>query len=280
PFIAVNSAAVPSALMESELLGFEKGAFTGATEGKKGKFELADGGTLFLDEVGDMTTDLQARLLRVIQEREFFRVGGKESLRVDVRIVAATNQDLDKAVQDKRFREDLLFRLNGVTLQLPPLRERKGDIPLLAEYFLNKSRHEFGGELKTLSQKALEAMESYRWPGNVRELENILRRAVLLSPSINLTPEDLNLPQARHKKESLEEIITLRLRPFIEKTDHNGNQELYDFIMPFMERPLIKLVLEKTRGNQVQAAEVLGINRNTLRKKIKDLNIKIDKAKE
>ncbi|MBI5492717.1 MAG: sigma-54-dependent Fis family transcriptional regulator [Deltaproteobacteria bacterium] len=279
PFIAVNSAAVPRDLMESELFGFEKGAFTGATEGKKGKFELADGGTLFLDEVGDMNPDLQARLLRVIQEREFFRVGGREPTKVDVRIIAATNQDLDRAVQEKKFREDLLFRLNGVTLNLPPLRDRKGDVPLLADYFLDRFSHEFGGVPKTLSPKALEAMEGYRWPGNVRELENIIRRAVLLSPSINLSTEDLNLPQARHRKESLEEVITARLRPFIEKTDHSGKQELYDFIMPFIERPLIKLVLEKTRGNQVQAAELLGINRNTLRKKIKDLNIKIDRTK-
>ncbi len=280
PFIAVNSAAVPRDLMESELFGFEKGAFTGATEGKKGKFELADNGTLFLDEVGDMNPDLQARLLRVIQEREFFRVGGREPIKVDVRIIAATNQDLDKAVQEKKFREDLLFRLNGVTLNLPSLRDRKGDVPLLADYFLDRFSHEFGGALRTLSPRALEAMEGYRWPGNVRELENIIRRAVLLSPSINLSTEDLNLPQARHRKESLEDVITARLRPFIEKTDHSGKQELYDFIMPFIERPLIKLVLEKTRGNQVQAAELLGINRNTLRKKIKDLNIKIDRTKE
>lgn len=280
PFIAVNSAAVPRELMESELFGFEKGSFTGAVEGRKGKFELADGGTIFLDEVGDMFIDLQARLLRVIQEKEFYRIGGREPIKVDVRIIAATNQDLDKAVAEKKFREDLLFRLNGVTFTLPPLRDRKGDIPLLADFFMKKFRREYDPTPRTLSQKAMEALEHYQWPGNVRELENILRRAVLLSPSVNIGPEDLNLPQARHKRESLEDIITTRLKPFIDKTDHHSRQELYDFIMPFMERPLIKLVLEKTRGNQVQASEMLGINRNTLRKKIKELNIDIGKFRE
>lgn len=278
PFVAVNTAAVPKDLMESELFGFEKGAFTGAVEGKPGKFELADGGTLFLDEVGDTTPDLQARLLRVIQEKEFYRVGGKTPVRVDVRIIAATNHDLDKAVSENRFREDLLFRLNGMTITLPPLRDRKGDVALLAAHFLERFGVEFGCGRKTLSPKAADSLEAYPWPGNVRELENALRRAVLLSPGLVISPEDLNLPQARHRKESIEEIITARLRPIIEKTDRGTKQELYDFIMPFMERPLIKLVLEKTGGNQVQAAEVLGINRNTLRKKIKELNIKLGKT--
>lgn len=278
PFIAVNSAAVPKELMESELFGFEKGAFTGAVESKKGKFELADGGTLFLDEVGDMPLDLQARLLRVIQEKEFFKVGGKEPLRVDVRIVAATNQDLDKMASEKKFREDLLYRLNGVTVTLPPLSDRKGDVGVLAEHFLDKFTREFSTGRKSLSAAAIEALEEYRWPGNVRELENVLRKAVLLSPNVVLTPEDLNLPQARQKKESIEDIITAKLRPFVEKTAQKGKQELYELVLPYMERPLIRLVLEKTRGNQVQAAEVLGINRNTLRKKINKLNIKIPKT--
>jgi two-component system nitrogen regulation response regulator GlnG len=215
----------------------------------------------------------------VIQEKEFYKVGGKTPVRVDVRIIAATNHDLDRAVAEKKFREDLLFRLNGMTVTLPPVRERKGDLALLTAYFLDKFREEFGGERKTLTPKAEDALESYSWPGNVREIENILRRAVLLTPGIVISPEDLNLPQARHRKESIEEIITARLRPFIEKTDHGTRQELYDLIMPFMERPLIKLVLEKTKGNQVQAAEVLGINRNTLRKKIKDLNINLGKIR-
>jgi two-component system nitrogen regulation response regulator GlnG len=280
PFVAMNSAAVPRELMESELLGFEKGAFTGAVEAKKGKFELADGGTIFLDEVGDMAPDLQARLLRVIQEKEFYRVGGKEPVRVDVRIITATNQDLDKAVHEKRFREDLLFRLNGVAITLPPLRERKGDVALLSAHFLERFAAEFGSGARTLSKKAIEALEAYQWPGNVREIENVLRRAVLLAPGAVIAPADLNLPEAERKKESLEEMITAKLRQFIDKTDRRGRQELYDLIMPFMERPLIRLVLEKTRGNQVQAAEVLGINRNTLRKKIKELDIKLERTRD
>ncbi|MCC6503562.1 MAG: sigma-54-dependent Fis family transcriptional regulator [Deltaproteobacteria bacterium] len=279
PFIAVNSAAVPKDLMESELFGFEKGAFTGAVEAKKGKFELADGGTLFLDEVGDTSLDLQARLLRAIQEKEFYRVGGKEPVKVDARIIAATNHDLEKAVTEKKFREDLLFRLNGITFTLPPLRERKGDVAILAGHFLEKFKGEFNSGMKNLSQKALDALEAYNWPGNVRELENVLRRSVLMSQSVAITPEDLGLPQPRQKKESLEDIIASRIKPFIDKTDHRSNQELYDFIMPFMERPLLRLVLEKTKGNQVQASEMLGINRNTLRKKIKELDIKPEKFK-
>ena len=280
PFIAVNSAAVPRDLMESELFGFEKGAFTGAVEAKKGKFEISQCGTLFLDEVGDMSLDLQARLLRAIQEREFYRVGGREPVRVDVRIIAATNQDLEKAVAEKRFREDLLFRLNGITLTLPPLRDRKGDVAVLALYFLDRFRAEFGAGQRSFSPGALDALEAYQWPGNVRELENAVRRSVLMSQGVTITPQDLNLPQGRHRKESLEDMISARLKPFIDKTDHHSRQELYAFIMPFMERPLIKLVLEKTRGNQVQAADMLGINRNTLRKKIRELNVNVGKIKE
>ncbi|MBI5809732.1 MAG: sigma-54-dependent Fis family transcriptional regulator, partial [Deltaproteobacteria bacterium] len=212
------------------------------------------------------------------QEREFFKVGGKEPVRVDVRIIAATNQDIAKLVSEKRFREDLLFRLNGVTITIPPLSERKGDIKVLAGHFLEEFSHEFGSGGRSLSDTAIEALEDYHWPGNVRELENVLRKAVLLSSNVVITPEDLSLPQARQRKESLEEIITAKLRPFVEKTAQKGKQELYDLVLPYMERPLIKLVIEKTRGNQVQAAEVLGINRNTLRKKIKKLNIKMPKT--
>ncbi len=273
PFVAVNSAAVPRELMESELFGYEKGAFTGATETRKGKFELADGGTLFLDEIGDMEIGLQAKLLRVLQEKEFYRVGGKEPIRVDVRIIAATNQNLEKKVEEGKFREDLYYRLNVVTINIPPLRERKEDIEPLAEYFLERFVEEMGTERKVLSKEALAALKSYNWPGNVRELENVLRRAVLLSSNLVITPEDLALKGRTEKKESLEAIIEKRLAPFIEKTTTRGKQHLYADILPLLERPLIKLVLKKTRFNQLRAAELLGINRNTLRKKIKELNI-------
>ncbi len=279
PFIAVNSAAVPGDLMESELFGYEKGAFTGAVERRAGKFELADEGTLFLDEIGDMTLDLQAKLLRALQEKEFYRVGGREPVKVDVRIIAATNQDLEKAVEERRFREDLLYRLNVITITLPPLRDREGDVRLLADYFLDRFQHEMGVERKGLSEGALAMLERYHWPGNVRELENVLRRAVLMTRGMVLTEEDLDLPKRRKRSGSLEEIITARLRHLVERTAGTGGQELYSLVMPYMERPLIKLVLEKTKGNQVQAAELLGINRNTLRKKIKELKIRIEDFK-
>ncbi|MFQ5442225.1 MAG: sigma-54-dependent transcriptional regulator [Thermodesulfobacteriota bacterium] len=280
PFVPVNSAAVPRDLMESELFGYEKGAFTGASEAQPGKFELAEGGTLFLDEVGDMSLELQARLLRAIQEKEFFKLGGRAAKKVDLRIIAATNQDLETAVKEKRFREDLYFRLNGVTVTLPPLRKRKADIEVLAAYFIEKLNSELGVEPRALSKESLEEIKSYRWPGNVRELENVLKRAIILSPSPLITPEDLNLPIRKKKRGSLEDMITSKLRPFIEKTARQGNQELYDLIIPFMEKPLISLVLEKTGGNQVRAAEILGINRNTLRKKIKSLKIDLKRVRE
>ena len=276
PFIAVNSAAIPKELMESELFGYEKGAFTGAVETRLGKFELANNGTLFLDEIGDMPLDLQSKLLRAIQGQEFYRVGGKQPIKVDVRIIAATHQDIEKAVEEKRFREDLLYRLNVVVIKLPPLRNRKEDILLLAEYFLQRFQEEMGIEPRTLSPKAAEAIKAYLWPGNVRELENILRRAVILSPNPVLSSDDLALPQKKQNKESLEDIIYNRLEGFINSIDVKGKHELYATIVPFMERPLIRLVLKKTGGNQVKTAELLGINRNTLRKKIKELGIKIE----
>ncbi|MBI5875726.1 MAG: nitrogen regulation protein NR(I) [Deltaproteobacteria bacterium] len=276
PFVAVNSAAIPKELMESELFGYEKGAFTGAVETRQGKFELANNGTLFLDEIGDMPLDLQSRLLRAIQGQEFYRVGGKQPIKVDVRIIAATHQDLEKAVEEKKFREDLLYRLNVVTVKLPPLRNRKEDIPLLSEYFLQKFQEEMGIEPRTLSPKAMDALKAYSWPGNVRELENILRRAVLLYSNPVLSPDDIALPQKKQTKDSLEDIIYNRLEGFVSSINVKDKHELYNTILPFMERPLIRLVLKKTGGNQVKTAELLGINRNTLRKKIKELGIKTD----
>ena len=190
PFITVNCAAIPRELLESELFGHEKGSFTGALERRIGKFELAAEGTLFLDEVGDMPLDLQTKLLRVVQDREFSRVGGKEILKADVRILAATNQDLEKAVKEKRFREDLYFRLKVIPISLPPLRERRGDIPLLVVYFVDKINREMGTSISGISPEALNLLESHSWPGNVRELENTLIRAAVLSPGPILFPKD------------------------------------------------------------------------------------------
>lgn len=275
PFIAVNSAAIPMELMESELFGYEKGAFTGASERRAGKFELASGGTIFLDEIGDMDLSLQAKLLRVVQEGEFYRVGGSKAVTVDVRILAATNRDLRVEAAEGRFREDLFYRLNVVTINIPPLRERRSDIAILSDHILRKVAAESGMEEHLISKDALKALRSYPWPGNVRELENVLRKAALLTSSHTIDTPDLDISKDESKRESIEDIITAKLEPFLERTDVGGRHELYDTIMPFMERPLIKLVLKKTRYNQVKSAEMLGINRNTLRKKIRELDIKL-----
>lgn len=275
PFIAINSAAVSRDLMESELFGFEKGAFTGATESRPGKFELADGGTLFLDEVGDMSLEVQSKLLRAIQEQEFYRVGGKSPIKVNVRIITATNKNLSDAVKEGTFREDLLYRLNVVTFTLPPLRERTGDIEVLSDFFLDKFCVDMGVGHKTLSPEAIKELCEYNWPGNVRELENVLRRAVLMGHTNIITPNDLDLPDSKEKSLSIEDIITAKLEPFIDRVAKKGTLDLYNTIIPYMERPLITLVLKKTKYNQVKASELLGINRNTLRKKIKELKIPI-----
>jgi len=286
PFITVNCAAIPRELLESELFGHEKGSFTGALERRIGKFELAAEGTLFLDEVGDMPLDLQTKLLRVVQDREFSRVGGKEILKADVRILAATNQDLEKAVKEKRFREDLYFRLKVIPISLPPLRERRGDLPLLVGYFIDKINREMGTSISGISPEALKLLEAHSWPGNVRELENTLIRAAVLSPGPILFPKDFTFQgsQGGHSREvdslSLEEVIRHKLEDYFERTKGVDVDNLYSLVVERVERPLIELTLRKTQGNQVRAAEILGINRNTLRKKISELNISVKKDDE
>jgi len=280
PFLALNCAAIPRELLESELFGFEKGAFTGAVERKAGKFEQADGGTLFLDEIGDMPLDLQAKLLRVLQEKEITRTGGNSTIQVDVRIVAATNQDLMQKVQAREFREDLFYRLNVVPINLPPLRERADDIPLLVDFFIQAAREKLGTAALGCSDDALALLQSYAWPGNVRELENTIQRAALLSPNQLLAPEDFaSLHEADNSEDhgSLEALITAKLRGSIGGMEVQELSNLYEMVLHQMERPLIQIVLEKTRGNQVKTAEVLGINRNTLRKKIQTLGIDVKK---
>ncbi len=280
PFLALNCAAIPRELLESELFGFEKGAFTGATERKIGKFEQANGGTLFLDEIGDMPLDLQAKLLRVLQEREITRTGGNTTIAVDVRIVAATNQELREKVRAKEFREDLFYRLNVVPIALPPLRERRDDIPLLVDYFIQATREKMGTTALGCSEEAKHLLQGYNWPGNVRELENTIQRAALLSPNQLLTPDDfpaLMETQSNDNDGSLEALITNKLRNSIGQMEIQEMDNLYEMVLHQMERPLIRIILEKTRGNQVKTAEVLGINRNTLRKKIQTLHIEIKK---
>jgi two-component system nitrogen regulation response regulator GlnG len=277
PFIALNCAAIPRELLESELFGHEKGAFTGATERKTGKFEQANGGTLFLDEIGDMPLELQAKLLRVLQEREITRTGGTSIIRVDVRIIAATNQNLKKKVQDREFREDLFYRLNVVPVELPPLRQRREDIALLVDYFLGRAREDYQTNARGVSVEAMKLMQNHSWPGNVRELEHTLQRAALLSPDALLGPADfpdlLSEQKTEQNESSLEGLIAAKLQSSLAQIDIQDMDNLYDMVLHQMERPLINIVLDKTRGNQVKASEILGINRNTLRKKIQTLGL-------
>jgi len=283
PFVAINCAAIPRDLLESELFGHEKGSFTGALDRRLGKFELAEGGTLFLDEVGDIPLDLQTKLLRVLQDHEYGRIGGRELLKADVRILAATNQDLEKAVKEKRFREDLYFRLKVIPIHLPPLRERRGDIALLIGYFVDKINREMGIQVSGVSPDAQKLLEEHSWPGNVRELENTLIRAAVLSPGPILFPKDFTLqnkPTATSldvDQLSLEEIIRHKLVDYFRRMEGVDVDNLYSLVIERVERPLIELTLKKTKGNQIRAAQLLGINRNTLRKKITDLRIELKK---
>ncbi len=282
PFIAINCAAIPHDLLESELFGHERGAFTGATERKAGKFEQANGGTLFLDEIGDMPLELQAKLLRVLQEKEITRTGGSQILHVDVRIVAATNQDIAKLIETKQFREDLYYRLNVVPINLPSLQQRKDDIPALVEFFLQRARKDLGVSVTECSPDTIEFLQRHRWPGNVRELENVIKRAALLSPNHILMPEDfpglLDGHRNKNQDESLEAVVARKLENSLAKMDLHELDNLYEMVLHQVERPLINIILNQTRGNQVRTAEILGINRNTLRKKINTLAIEIKRG--
>ena len=283
PFIVLHCAAVPRDLLESELFGHEKGSFTGALERRLGKFELAAGGTLFLDEVGDIPLELQTKLLRVIQDQEFSRVGGSETMKANIRILAASNQDLERAVKEKRFRQDLYFRLKVIPIYLPPLRERRGDIPLLVNYFIDKINREMGTHISGVSPEALNLLEEQSWPGNVRELENTLIRAAVLSPGPILFPKDLSLQPnqgsvpTEYNRLSLEEMLHHKLEDYFQRTQGVDVDNLYALVVERVERPLIELTLKKTRGNQIKAAQILGINRNTLRKKIAQLRMSAKK---
>jgi two-component system nitrogen regulation response regulator GlnG len=279
PFIAINCAAIPRELLESELFGHEKGAFTGATERKAGKFEQANGGTLFLDEIGDMPLELQAKLLRVLQEKEVTRTGGSSTFSIDVRIVAASNQDLSGMVREKTFREDLFYRLNVVPIGLPPLRERKEDIKDLAEFFLHRAKQEMGVNVSELSREAIARLKQYNWPGNIRELENLIKRACLLTPNQVLMPSDFpglgNAEEPGKPEDSLETLVAHKLQNSLAQMNLQELDNLYEMVLHQVERPLINIILQQTRCNQVRTAEILGINRNTLRKKITTLGITV-----
>jgi two-component system nitrogen regulation response regulator GlnG len=278
PFIAINTAAVPSELLESELFGHEKGAFTGATSQRLGRFEQAHTGTLFLDEIGDMPAALQTRLLRVLADGEFFRVGGHRSVRVDVRVIAATHQDLDTRVKEGTFREDLYHRLNVIRLQLPPLRERTEDIPALAEHFLKVTARELDIEAKRLRPQALALFAKYHWPGNVRQLENVCRRATIMAPAQEIDVEDLpdelrtdGDVEVRNRGEDWE----TTLKEWAERHVISATTPILDEAVPRFERIMIRVALAQTRGRRQDAARLLGWGRNTLTRKIKELELEV-----
>ncbi|MDJ0850546.1 MAG: sigma-54 dependent transcriptional regulator [Myxococcota bacterium] len=275
PFVAVNTAAIPRDLLESELFGHERGAFTGAVEARIGRFSEASGGTLFLDEIGDMPVDLQAKLLRVLQSSEVTPVGGRRAEHVDVRIIAATHRDLDAAVAASEFREDLLYRLRVVPLHIPPLRERREDVPVLAQHFVDRYAQELGTGPRLLSEQTVSRLSAYDWPGNVRELENAIKRALVLATGEILLPEDFAFLEesagSGRDGPDLEQLVRGEVGTALEAGDEN----VYRTVLERVERPLLETVLARTDGNQIRAAALLGINRNTLRKKIVELGIEL-----
>jgi two-component system nitrogen regulation response regulator GlnG len=276
PFVALNTTAIAAELLESELFGHERGAFTGADRQRIGRFEQADKGTLFLDEIGDMSVDLQTRLLRVLAEGEFFRVGGNQPIKVDVRIVAATNQDLDKAVENGTFREDLYHRLNVVRINTPPLRERSEDIPTLMEHYLERASAELGTERRMLTSDALELLQTFSWPGNVRQLVNAARRLSVIAPGKEIRAADIPPDLGGHVAGSAEATAqwTQALAQWAwEQLDSAPAVPLLDKAMPEVETALIRVALQRSQGRKKDAAKLLGWGRNTLTRKMKELGL-------
>ena len=288
PFVAINMAAIPRDLIESELFGHEKGAFTGAQNRSSGRFEQAEGGTLFLDEIGDMPMEAQTRLLRVLQQGEYTTVGGRTPIRTDVRIVAATNKDLRTLINQGMFREDLFYRLNVVPLRLPALRERSEDVPDLVRHFFKLGEAE-GLQVKRISTAGLDLMKRYPWPGNVRELENLVRRLAALYPQDEISAEVIEnelqtvgrspssgenslMPENLTIGQAVEHYLQRYFTSFGEDLPPSG---LYQRILAEVEYPLVLASMTATRGNQIRAAELLGLNRNTLRKKIRELGVNV-----
>lgn len=269
PFVVINCVALTETLLENELFGHEKGAFTGATTQQEGKVELADDGTLFLDEIGDMTPDLQAKLLRLLQDREFHRVGGTRLVRVNIRVIAATNRDLSKAVKEGTFREDLFHRLNVISFSIPPLRERPDEIPHLADLFLRRYTKEMGKPGMRLTESALRAMQRYAWPGNVRELENAVARAVVLSTNREIGPEHLRLPHDYEEKSQVHEEEP-QVREASDMSYHDA-MEHYRYV-------LIEQAMKRAHGNQTKAAEALGLQRSYLARVLKQKRAETQKA--
>jgi two-component system nitrogen regulation response regulator GlnG len=274
PFVALNTSAIASELLESELFGHEKGAFTGADARRIGRFEQADGGTLFLDEIGDMSPALQTRLLRVLAEGEFYRVGGQTPIRVNVRVIAATNQDLARAVKESRFREDLYHRLNVIRINTPPLRQRREDIPALLQHYLAESGEELGSAPKTVDSEALDALTAFDWPGNVRQLVNAARRLTVTAPGSVITTQDIptELGGSESSSQGARE-WTRMLASWADRQQQKTGTPLLDAALPEFEKTLIELALARTNGHRQEAAKLLGWGRNTLTRKMKALHL-------
>ncbi|RPJ06008.1 MAG: sigma-54-dependent Fis family transcriptional regulator [Deltaproteobacteria bacterium] len=278
PFLPINCAAIPDTLLESELFGHEKGAFTGAVSRRIGKLEQCQGGTVFLDEIGDMSLPTQAKLLRVLQERTFERLGGAETIKVDVRFIVATNKDLEEAIAGGEFREDLYYRLNVVSITIPPLRERKEDIPDLVSYFLKRFNREFKKRIAGITPGAMERISSHGWPGNVRQLENVLKRTMVLCQGEWIVEDQLLLEKGGERagleedlgKKNVEDLLGLLFEELSSASVLSQDMDMISVI----EKGLILRALQKTRGNQIQAALLLGMNRSTLRGKMERYHIK------
>lgn len=271
PFLAINCAAIPESLLESELFGHERGAFSGADKRRIGKFEQVHGGTLFLDEIGDMTPATQAKILRVLQDQKFERIGGNETIEVDVRIIAATNRDLEKMISSGAFREDLYYRLNGFMIRLPPLRERMGDLPLLCQYFAQQFAAKLNKPVPSLAKETLERLEAHHWPGNIRELQAAIRFAIIQSFGPTLLPESLparfqtTLARETSSSEvSLESFFEKRVLALLE----SGVEDIYWKLLEQFDQAVLDCVMRHVKGNQVQASQLLGLSRNTLRSKL------------
>jgi two-component system nitrogen regulation response regulator GlnG len=282
PFLAINCAAIPETLLESELFGHEQGAFTGAHRRRVGKFEQCDGGTLFLDEIGDMAPALQAKMLRVLQDQQFERLGGNEVLQTRVRVLAATNHPLEQLVEEGKFRKDLYYRLKVVTIEVPPLRQRLDDVPELAHYFLFQFNRELGLELRGFSPEALELLQTYSWPGNVRELQSVIKQAMLNASghilSADFLPDFLRPKQVPPSAAAPPDRDRLDLAELIDTFLENGEKDVYGRVLEAVERVLLPRVLRQTRGHQAQASELLGMNRATLRNKLRALGLAVDKV--
>ena len=290
PFLAINCAAIPETLLESELFGHEQGAFTGANRRRIGKFEQCHGGTLFLDEIGDMSPSLQAKMLRILQEQRFERLGSNETLQTQVRVLTATNQNLERLVADGKFRKDLYFRLKVITINVPPLRERLDDVAELAHYFLFRFDRELSLDFRSFAAETLDFLQSYSWPGNVRELQSVIKEAMLNASGHVLLPEAFPqclrqgkspLEQAAGRQEGLphEQILPgFDLGAFLEQLLEQGDKDLYAKVVERVERLLLTRVLRQTHGHQAQASELLGLNRTTLRTKMRALGMGVDKV--